>query len=233
MSTRSRASTAASVAARRPRPWWTRTISAIWLPTVKAGFRLVSGSWKIIAISRPRMARIAPGGRSTSSRPSKPDGTGGDASGPPGEEAHQGQGGDRLAAAALAHQGQGAPRREGQVHALDHPDPTVAPGELDAQVPHLDQAVGPVGAAVGLGFHPRRPGHRPGSAQRVPQAVTDQVEGQHREGDRRARARRSATGPRGRTGTPSGASGPRSRWAVAGRPRGTPARPRPAGRSRG
>ena len=30
----------------------------IWSPTVKSGLRLVIGSWKIIAISRPRMARI-------------------------------------------------------------------------------------------------------------------------------------------------------------------------------
>ncbi len=30
----------------------------IWSPTVKSGLRLVIGSWKIIAISLPRMARI-------------------------------------------------------------------------------------------------------------------------------------------------------------------------------
>ena len=35
------------------------TISAIWSPTVNSGLGLVIGSWKIIAISRPRIRRIA------------------------------------------------------------------------------------------------------------------------------------------------------------------------------
>ena len=49
-----------------------RIISMIWSPTVKSGFRLVIGSWKIIAISRPRMARICFSGSvaRSSSRPS-------------------------------------------------------------------------------------------------------------------------------------------------------------------
>src|SRR5438270_649107 len=47
-------------ASRRDTRRWTRTVSAIWLPTVNAGFRLVIGSWKIIEISRPRIWRIAP-----------------------------------------------------------------------------------------------------------------------------------------------------------------------------
>ena len=43
-------------AARPPRPSFTRSVSAIWSPIVKTGFRQLVGSWKIIAISRPRIA---------------------------------------------------------------------------------------------------------------------------------------------------------------------------------
>ena len=47
--------------ARRSRP--TRldaaSASAIWLPTVNTGFREAVGSWKIIAISLPRIAAIS------------------------------------------------------------------------------------------------------------------------------------------------------------------------------
>ncbi len=39
-------------------PWWSRIDSPIWSPTVKTGFSEVIGSWKIIAISAPRMSRI-------------------------------------------------------------------------------------------------------------------------------------------------------------------------------
>ena len=38
---------------------WSSTCSAIWSPTVNTGFRLVSGSWKIIAMSLPRRRRIS------------------------------------------------------------------------------------------------------------------------------------------------------------------------------
>ena len=49
---------------------WVRTCSAIWLPTVNAGFRLVIGSWKIMAISFPRSFRRLAGLRLVRSRPS-------------------------------------------------------------------------------------------------------------------------------------------------------------------
>ncbi len=35
-----------------------RIASRIWLPTVKTGFRLVIGSWKIMAISLPLISCI-------------------------------------------------------------------------------------------------------------------------------------------------------------------------------
>ena len=46
------------------------TCSAIWSPMVKTGFRLVSGSWKIIAMSLPRILRISSIGMDRISRPS-------------------------------------------------------------------------------------------------------------------------------------------------------------------
>ena len=49
---------------------WSLTCSAIWSPTENTGFRLVSGSWKIIAISLPRIRRISPSGSDSTSRPS-------------------------------------------------------------------------------------------------------------------------------------------------------------------
>src|SRR3954471_1898519 len=52
-------------------PWWMRTASAIWWPMVSTGFRLVIGSWKIMAMRLPRIARIAPSSRVSRSVPSK------------------------------------------------------------------------------------------------------------------------------------------------------------------
>ncbi len=44
--------------------------SSIWKPTVKHGLRLAIGSWKIIAMSLPMIARRASGSRSRILRPS-------------------------------------------------------------------------------------------------------------------------------------------------------------------
>ena len=57
--TSSSISRARSQAARRERPRCRCTLSAICVPMVSTGLRLVIGSWKIIAIRRPRSARIA------------------------------------------------------------------------------------------------------------------------------------------------------------------------------
>ena len=40
-------------------PWCSRTASATWSPTVNTGLSDVIGSWKIIAIRLPRIARIS------------------------------------------------------------------------------------------------------------------------------------------------------------------------------
>jgi hypothetical protein len=51
-------STASSRAARRPSAWCSTAVSAICSPTVSTGLSEVIGSWKIIEMSLPRMARI-------------------------------------------------------------------------------------------------------------------------------------------------------------------------------
>src|SRR5215204_526278 len=51
--------------------WWMRIASRIWLPTVKTGFRLVMGSWKIMAMSLPLISCIRLSGVLSRSWPSK------------------------------------------------------------------------------------------------------------------------------------------------------------------
>ena len=58
MPTRPISSTARSSAAAREAPLWRVSTSAICEPTVKAGLRLVIGSWKIIDMRLPRMRAI-------------------------------------------------------------------------------------------------------------------------------------------------------------------------------
>jgi hypothetical protein len=57
------------MAARRPSPSCSRSTSAICSPTVYTGLSEVIGSWNTIAISLPRIARIASCGSGTRSRP--------------------------------------------------------------------------------------------------------------------------------------------------------------------
>ena len=59
MPTRFSISTARSSASFAERPWWRRSVSPICRPTVSTGFRLVIGSWKIMEMSLPRIARIS------------------------------------------------------------------------------------------------------------------------------------------------------------------------------
>ncbi len=49
---------------------WAWIVSTICSSMVRTGFRLVIGSWKIIAMSRPRMSRTSLSERVTMSRPS-------------------------------------------------------------------------------------------------------------------------------------------------------------------
>src|ERR671913_1379645 len=58
MPTSRRTCTVFSWASLLERFWWMRMASRIWFPTVKTGFRLVMGSWKIMAMSLPLMSCI-------------------------------------------------------------------------------------------------------------------------------------------------------------------------------
>src|SRR5438874_5790096 len=57
--TRRRISIVFSRACRRLIAWWSRIASTIWLPTLWTGLNEDIGSWKISAISAPRIARIS------------------------------------------------------------------------------------------------------------------------------------------------------------------------------
>ncbi len=71
MRTRSSISPARSRAARHDTPRWRTTFSAICVPTVSTGLRLVIGSWKIIEMRWPRRRFIASSLSAVSSSPSK------------------------------------------------------------------------------------------------------------------------------------------------------------------
>jgi len=51
-------------------PSWTMNTSPIWRPILKTGLSEVMGSWKIMEIRRPRMARISASPRVSRSLPS-------------------------------------------------------------------------------------------------------------------------------------------------------------------
>ena len=68
MPTRSRSSTARARASFLLRPWWRRSTSPICRPMVRTGFREVIGSWKIIAMSLPRIFPYALSSPPASSR---------------------------------------------------------------------------------------------------------------------------------------------------------------------
>ncbi|MNT23102.1 hypothetical protein D3C72_1585130 [compost metagenome] len=71
MPVRSSSAMARSRAARRSRSSCSASVSTIWLPIVYSGFSAVIGSWKIIAMSAPRMARISRSDTSSRFLPSK------------------------------------------------------------------------------------------------------------------------------------------------------------------
>ena len=127
-------------AASRSRPWCSRSVSPICRPTVSTGFRLVIGSWKIIEIALPRMARISASDRASRSRPSKrmrpaTIWPGGCRDQP--QDRHRG---DRLAAAGLSPTiASVSPARHVKRHALDRAHHAVAGAEMGLQVLDLEQ----------------------------------------------------------------------------------------------
>ena len=71
MPTRSSSSAAFGIASLRLSPWWRSITSVTCRPICTTGFSDDSGSWKIIAISRPRRSRIWAGESRSRSSPSK------------------------------------------------------------------------------------------------------------------------------------------------------------------
>jgi hypothetical protein len=95
-----------------------RIASMIWSPMVKTGLRLVIGSWKIMAMRLPRMARISAGGREAQVAAVEQDAAGGDAAGL-GTRRMIDSDSIGLAAAALADDAEGAAGGDGERDAVD------------------------------------------------------------------------------------------------------------------
>ena len=106
MPTRPISSTARSSAAAREPPLWRVSTSAICEPIVKAGLRLVIGSWKIIDMRLPRSRAISRSDSDSRSVPAKLMRFA-DALAAAREQAHDRERGHRLAAAGFADQAMG------------------------------------------------------------------------------------------------------------------------------
>ena len=115
---------------------WVRIASTIWLPTRMIGLSEVIGSWKIIAISPPRRRRISLSESARRSSPRKQRAAGGDARRRPGQEAHEGEGGQRLAGAALAGDRQDLSLGDVEGHPVDDGAHTLLAADLDREVLH-------------------------------------------------------------------------------------------------
>ena len=87
------------------------TLSAICVPMVSTGLRLVIGSWKIIAILWPRSARISSFESVVSSAPVEADRAADDAAGLRRDQPQDRQRRHRLAAAGLADDAERLARR--------------------------------------------------------------------------------------------------------------------------
>ena len=184
--------------------------SRIWRPIVSTGFRLVIGSWKIIAISRPRIPRSSSSESWSRSRPPK--------SAVPVGDAARARAGSRAARATVT--------------LLPQPDsptiPSVSPGAMSNEIP-LTAWIVPreVQNSTRRSSTDRRAPLWPLGptaelrVERLAQAVADQVEAEHRDHDRSARGSRRGTARSGGSASCPSASSP------------TPASTDPAGRGRG
>src|SRR5436190_8957126 len=171
MPTWSISSAARDVAACLPRPRCVSRLSRIWRPIVSTGFRLVIGSWKIIAISLPRIWRSAESERPIRSRPSK--------SARP-----------RVTLPLRAR----IPSSASEVTLFPQPDsptsPSVSPGSIEKETP-LTAWTGPrdvrkrtCRSSTASSASATVPQLR---VERLAQAVADQVEAEHRDHDRDSR----------------------------------------------
>ena len=108
---------------------------------VKTGLRLVIGSWKIMAISLPRMRahlRFRFGQQVVAI---EQDRAAGDAAGA-GDEAHDRQAGDRFAGARFADDGQRLAAADVEAHTVDGAHLALLAVEAGSEVPDLEQRYG-------------------------------------------------------------------------------------------
>ena len=111
-----------SQASSLPLSWCSVIASAIWSPTLKTGFRLVIGSWKIIAMSLPRTLAHLVLGQRAQVAPAQHDVAGDDLARRVGDEPHDRQRRDRLARAGLADDAERLLTVEREAHAVDRLD---------------------------------------------------------------------------------------------------------------
>ena len=116
--------------------------SAIWSPTLNTGFRLVMGSWKIIAMSLPRMSAHLFFGDGQQVAPLMHDAATDDAPGRVGDEPHERHGGDRLARTGLADDAEGLVAVEREAHAVHGLDDAGMREEVRRQVGDFEEAFG-------------------------------------------------------------------------------------------
>ena len=128
--------------------WCSMTASVIWLPTVCTGESEVIGSWKIMAISLPRMLRIrSPRGssvaRSTTvaAAPAEEDLALDDLGVLGRQQAQHREGGHGLAAARFADQAQRLARGNAEGDAIDGAHDAIHGVEVGLQVLDLEQVV--------------------------------------------------------------------------------------------
>ena len=139
MPTSASRSTARLRAATRPTFSWTWMTSAIWWPTWNTGLSDVSGSWKIIEISLPRMARSSFSPAVSRSRPPKQDPARLELARRHRHQAHHGQGRHRLARPRLPHDAERLAPPDRPAHPVDRLHHARVGVEVDPQVLHAQQ----------------------------------------------------------------------------------------------
>ena len=189
-------------------PWWTRTTSAIWSPTVNTGFSAVIGSWNTIAMRAPRISRIELLVERDEVLAVEMDLAAGlDAAGRA-NEAEQRERGDRLAAARLADEPDRLAGADLEADAVDRAGDTVLGVEVRAKVANAKERLSHSRDGVSAGRSRRGQRlRRLGPVRRVKlpriedvaQGVAEHIEGQHGDDDGDARGRTPPTSCRRRT----------------------------------
>ena len=134
-----------------------------------SGLRLVSGSWKIVPMRRPRMCAHSRRRQVVDALAVEPDFAAGDAAGRI-EKADDGEPGERFAGAGFADDAEDLARRDVEGDAVERAQRAASGREFDA----ADREP----KAAGRSFQPR--------VQRVAQPVAEQVDRQHQQRQREA-----------------------------------------------